>query len=251
MKKTALLLLLTLLLIADGAAIELPEIDFEPIVTTDGQSANRMVPSDRQRASTPAAVFDISRITVSAAGRQLNIKPEGSDDLIIPMLMEDTGVIGMQWFQPGIELSAAEIQAIQPNLTSIRTGIFTHYVSGKYLRRSSANRNRPMQSFLAKSPYPISIRAMADPTLLPAGSDFPVRLYLSGRAVPGATLTAENLSTGAVQTTRSDDMGFAIVNLQEAGNWRLSFSQIPVQTGTVQSLYTAVMEFDNLAGEQQ
>lgn len=226
-------------------AIELPEIYFEPTMTTSGQPANRITTVDQQSLAEPATVFDVSRITVSAAGRQLNIRPNTTNDVVVPMLMEDTGMIGMQWYRQGTRLSSTEISAIQPNLKAINASLFKHYVSSKYLRRSATHNKRPMQAFTAKVAYPISIRPIADPTLLPAGSDLPVRLYLRGQPVSGALLTAENKLTHSHQSTHSDSSGFAVIKLQEAGNWQLSFSQIPLQSEVADTLYTAVLEFDN------
>ncbi len=250
MKHAVVSIVLGVMITNVSSAIEIPEIRFEPL-TTGERPANRIITMNTQPVSgtTAAAAFNLTRVTVSAAGRQINLNPAASDT-VIPMLMEDTGMIAMQWHQQETRLSAAELLTIQPALKTTANQRFEHFVSAKYLRRSPAFGNQPIQAFLAKTAYPVAIRPLADPTLLPPGSDFPVRLYMRGRPVSGAVLTATHSSGSHTHTSRSDDLGFAVVKLYQSGEWRLSFSQISGHTGSPGAVYTAVLEFSNRAGGQ-
>lgn len=74
----------------------------------------------------------------------------------------------------------------------------------------------------SKSGQASELRPLMDPTAI-RGGDLALRAYVSGEGVAGATLTAVHIPSRTVQTVHTDAKGIGIINLNQAGPWRVAF----------------------------
>lgn len=75
----------------------------------------------------------------------------------------------------------------------------------------------------SKTGQKVEIRALADPTTVPVGSDLPVKAYLHGDKLVGAKALATCVATGKTQAAITDSTGACHFTLTDSGAWRIEF----------------------------
>jgi len=82
---------------------------------------------------------------------------------------------------------------------------------------------RPSAVAQSKTGQAAEIRPLADPTLVPVGSDLPVRAYVGGDKVSGLKVLATCAATGRTQEAVTEDSGACHFRIDSAGVWRVEF----------------------------
>jgi len=95
---------------------------------------------------------------------------------------------------------------------------------------------------VGKSGLAAEIRPLMDPTVLPLGATLPVRVYVEGASLSGATLEAL-APDGTKRAISADREGIAHVLLDRAGRWRLVFHHLRESKGE-STLFTGTLTFE-------
>lgn len=204
---------------------------------------------DRAAMRTADWPSDIEWMFVRSLGAQSNLDnphPSGATENFLRITLSDPGVtvIGLDE-TPRVEsfpaeqfrafvrdrvasgaelLSKARLRGDQAgNQQTVRVRMIA---SGKAMVRvSQSPRLHPALSAIAQSKtgQRVELRAMADPTMVPVGSDLPLRAYARGDKVAGALVRATNEQSSAVINSTTDRSGICNFHITSAGVWRIEF----------------------------
>lgn len=194
------------------------------------------------------AIGKIKRVKVASAGKARSIL--NSDKLNNKLKLPQANqlkqyVTDLQLKIPLVNNAHQRVNILwEENKNSMK-----NYFSSTWLIRGN-NDNQIAASFMAKSPNPISIRPLIDPTIMNKGSDFPVRLYVEGTAMDNQTITAKHVSSKFTYSFVSDKDGIASIRLPLSGEWQLSFEYLGKIHETDEAHYSSLLFF-NLKSEEK
>lgn len=101
---------------------------------------------------------------------------------------------------------------------SAKTLIRVHDPSGGPARHSATAQSKTGQA--------VEIRALADPTMVPVGSDFPVKIYSRGGKRKAVRVLATCAATGETITAVTGSAGTCDFRITSPGVWRIEFHDV-------------------------
>lgn len=99
----------------------------------------------------------------------------------------------------------------------------------------------------SKTGQAVEIRPLADPTMVSAGSDLPVRAYVGGSKQVGVKVLATCVATGQTREAVTDSSGSCHFRIDAAGVWRIEFHYItsaPDNPNVDWAIYSASLTFE-------
>jgi len=220
-----------------------------------------------QRAAWPAETIDW--LYVRAAGTQENLHKErvrparAQDDfLTVPLAHPGVALIGFDTRPTVTQVAGKNLQAfvaryVEPaSLPNPRQRFpsaaklnVRRVESTKTLVRVQTEDGERSHSATAqsKSGQAVEIRPLADPTMVPLGSDLPVRAYVGGSKKVGVRLLATSVAAGKTQQMVTDSSGAAHFRVTHAGLWRVEFHHAePLKDDPAAdwAIYSATLTFE-------
>jgi len=190
-----------------------------------------------------------------------NVKPAAGESAIsIELTRPGVTMIGLD-LPPQIEVVSAKDWSpflltrvaqdqMQPALPAVARGDparVEHVRSAKTLVRvsghSAAGHSAVAQS---KSGQAVEIRALADPTRVPVGSDLPVRVYVDGEKRTGVRVLASSVTGGTRQGQVTDATGACHFRITHEGEWRVEVHDLTAakdKSTAYWVLHTATLTF--------
>jgi hypothetical protein len=195
---------------------------------------------------------------VRAGGTQQNrdrVQPERAGEGFVTVPLDHVGVtlIGMDAKPRVTDLPAQDFRTLltahvgdgAPRTGSVRV---RRIESAKTLVRVLADQAVPAHSAIAQSKtgQAAEIRPLADPTMVKAGSDLPVRVYVDGSKKARVRVSATSVAAGKTYEFVTDATGAGHFRVTHPGVWRIEFCHVEPLANDQQAdwaLYCATLTF--------
>lgn len=201
-----------------AAAPQASEASWEALRPTRLFARNEGSQENRDAVTPVAGSASLTRVTLSESGAAL---------------------IGVE-FAPRIEVVAVDVlrQATNQRLAesqrkaldaatpagNVRVRLVQSAATLARVVGDSSGRPRASPTAVSKSGLRVEIRPLMDPSLIEAGTDLAIRLYVDGDKRADATVVAVHVASGARQVITPNSTAIANISIAQAGRWRLEMS---------------------------
>lgn len=178
---------------------------------------------------------------VRAAGTQENRRNPATgggqaDTLSVPLPHADVNLIGVDFKPVLTRMPGRALRKLLARLSSADAGAVPlnanvavrRVESAKTLVRVLSTGGKPTHSATAQSKtgQAAEIRALADPTMTPVGSDLPIRVYAQGSKRAGVKVRVSSVTAGTTREIVTDPSGVALFRITHPGVWRVEFRHV-------------------------
>ena len=238
-----------------------------PARAGDSISLRALRGSASDAAATEISANQVRWLFVRTTGTQKNFEPAeiaravGAGGLIAATTgTEPVSVVGIDLKPAVISVTGRDLKAFLNTRTALglesggvrginanRTYRVRRIESATTLVRVPGADAAPSAAAQGKTGQAVEIRPLADPTVLRAGGDLPIRVYVGGAKQAGARVLATNVIKGATREVLTDAEGTATFTVNGDGPWRIEFHHaepLARDSGADWVIYSATLTFE-------